>query len=202
MSEKTSLKPVRLAIPYPFRRATDEDISVCLFTKDPQRIYKDMINPLGIRAVSKIQGISKLRAKFKPFEAKRNLCGAFDLFLADARITPLLPKLLGKTFISKKKQPVPVRLEDTSLEKIKEELCEAIEATYFFKTGGSNVSIKAGKLTQDIQHLASNIEAIIKLLSAKLPEGAKSIRSIHLKTRTSVALPIFIRKAASASVEE
>lgn len=202
MAEKTSLKPVKLPIPYPFRRATEDDISVCLFTKDPQRIYKDMINPLGIRAVSKIQGISKLRAKFKPFEAKRNLCGAFDLFLADTRIVPLLPKLLGKAFMSKKKQPIPVRLEDSRPEKIKEELREAIEATYFFKTGGSNASIKAGKITQDTQHLASNIEAIIKLLTAKLPEGTKSIQSIHLKTRTSVALPIFIRKAASATVEE
>ena len=42
-------------------------------------------------------GVSKLRAKYESHEAKRALCAAYDLFLADERVVPLLPKLLGAT---------------------------------------------------------------------------------------------------------
>ena len=196
MAEKTSLKPVRLSIPYPFRRVDDENISVCLFTKDPQRLYKDTLKVLDIPAISKVQGITKLKAKFKPFEAKRNLVGAFDLFLADTRIIPMLPKVLGKTFFGKKKQPVPVRIQDASQpEKLGKELTEAIEATYYFQTGGANVSIRVGNISQQKPHIAANAVTILKFLSRKIGGGIAGIRSIHIKTHSSVALPIFVRKA-------
>ncbi len=48
-------------------------------------------------------GVTKLRQKYKPHEAKRQLCAGYDWFLADERVVPLLPKLLGKSFFDKKK---------------------------------------------------------------------------------------------------
>ena len=45
--------------------------------------------------MAKVVGTSKLRTKYESHEAKRNLCAAYDLFLADERILPSLPKLLG-----------------------------------------------------------------------------------------------------------
>ena len=57
-----------------------------------------------------VLGISKLRNNYKAHEQKRKLCDSYDLFLADNRVIPILPKLIGKTFFSKKKQPVPVDL--------------------------------------------------------------------------------------------
>jgi len=48
-------------------------------------------------------GVSKLRQKYKPYEAKRQLCFSYDFFLADERVLPLLPPLLGKVFFDKKK---------------------------------------------------------------------------------------------------
>lgn len=45
--------------------------------------------------MAKVIGTSKLRTKYESHEAKRNLCAAYDLFLADERILPSLPKLLG-----------------------------------------------------------------------------------------------------------
>lgn len=41
-------------------------------------------------------GVSKLRTKYESHEAKRQLCNSYDLFAADERILPSLPKLLGK----------------------------------------------------------------------------------------------------------
>ena len=40
-------------------------------------------------------GLSKLRTKYESHEAKRILAGAYDLFVADERVIPSLPKLLG-----------------------------------------------------------------------------------------------------------
>ena len=40
--------------------------------------------------------LSMNRSKYESFEAKRKLCGSYDLFLADERILVHLPKLLGE----------------------------------------------------------------------------------------------------------
>lgn len=45
--------------------------------------------------VAKVVGLSKLRTKYESHEAKRQLCSSYDLFLADERVLPSLPKLLG-----------------------------------------------------------------------------------------------------------
>lgn len=50
-----------------------------------------------IAGVAKVIGISKLKGKYEPFEAKRQLCNSYDLFVADDRIIPSLPKLIGES---------------------------------------------------------------------------------------------------------
>jgi len=50
-----------------------------------------------------VVGIEKLKGKFKPFEARRALLKENGLFLADERIVPLLPKLLGSKWFEAKK---------------------------------------------------------------------------------------------------
>lgn len=76
---------------------------VCLITKDPQREYKDLLASHNINFISRVVGIEKLKGKFKPFEARRMLLAENGLFLADERVVPLLPRLLGKRFFSAKK---------------------------------------------------------------------------------------------------
>ena len=45
--------------------------------------------------IKKVVGLSKLKSKYEAFEAKRQLCDSYDLFLADERVLPSLPKLIG-----------------------------------------------------------------------------------------------------------
>ena len=59
---------------------------------------------------SQVIGVSKLRKEYSVFEQRRQLAESYDLFLADERVLPSLPRLLGKTFFQKKKQPIPIRL--------------------------------------------------------------------------------------------
>jgi ribosome biogenesis protein UTP30 len=77
--------------------------SICLLVKDPQREYKDLLASSNIKFVSRVVGVEKLRGKFKPFEARRELLKEHGMFLADERIVPLLPKLLGKGWFEAKK---------------------------------------------------------------------------------------------------
>ena len=76
---------------------------ICLITKDPQREYKDLLEAQNIKFISRVVGLEKLKGKFKPFEARRALLKENGLFLADERILPLLPKLLGSKWFEAKK---------------------------------------------------------------------------------------------------
>lgn len=110
------------------------DAEVCLFVKDPQKDYKRLLEEKQVKAVNKVIGVSKLRAKYKPYEAKRQLCASYGMFLADARVVTVLPKLLGKSFFLKKKQPIPVDMTKADLKK---EIARAIGSTYMHQTTGT-----------------------------------------------------------------
>lgn len=73
---------------------------MCLFVKDHageghKEAKKKLSKFEKNGGVAKVIGISKLRTKYESFEAKRQLCSLYDLFLADDRVLPMLPKLIG-----------------------------------------------------------------------------------------------------------
>lgn len=108
---------------------------VCLITKDPQREYKDLLAAQAVAGVTKVVDYSHLRAKFKTYEARRQLAASFDLFLADDRILPLLPKVLGKAFFKKKMLPAPVELRNAK--KVGGEIAKALQSTFVRRNLGS-----------------------------------------------------------------
>lgn len=77
--------------------------SVLLLVKDPQREYKNLLVEHKIKDVERVVGVEKLKGKFKPFEARRQLETMHDIVLADDRILPTLPKLLGRKWIEGRK---------------------------------------------------------------------------------------------------
>ncbi|RKP06446.1 ribosomal protein L1/ribosomal biogenesis protein [Thamnocephalis sphaerospora] len=131
MPEKGRVKPTRVPLKHPVFK---EDARVCLFTKDPQQKFADLIAEKEVQRVEKVIGLSKLRTKYKQYEAKRQLCANYDLFLADDRIIPLLPRVLGKKFFDKKKQPIPVDLTKSNL---KAEIMRACYSTYMHIPAGT-----------------------------------------------------------------
>lgn len=62
-----------------------------------------MLAEQDIKFVSRVVGVKKLKGKFKPFEARRELAKEHELFLADERIMGLMPELLGNIFYKAKK---------------------------------------------------------------------------------------------------
>ncbi|CAI2172694.1 11697_t:CDS:2 [Funneliformis geosporum] len=179
-SDKPKLKP------HPLYGSSTE---ICLITKDPQRTYKEWVAAHNVKWVHNVIGISKLRKKYIPYEAKRNLCDSYDLFLTDERILPLLPKMLGKYFFEKKKQPIPVNI---SKEKnFKKEILKACHCTYMYYSPGVCLSIKVGTTGMTSKQLLENLEMAIPVIVDKIPRKWKNIQSLQIKTTESISLPIY-----------
>ncbi|KAI5896268.1 ribosomal protein L1 [Schizophyllum commune H4-8] len=180
------LKPQRIPLAHPI---IDPRVSsICLLTKDPQRQYKDLLETHKIRFISRVVGVEKLKGKFKPFEARRGLLKDHDMFLADERIIPLLPKLLGTKWFKAKKQPIPVCLTRKDL---KGELERAVSSTYMSQNQGTQTSIKIGTISQKPAHLLDNLRTALPAIVARIKGGWENVQNIHIKTSSSTSLPVW-----------
>ncbi|KAF9468667.1 ribosomal protein L1p/L10e family-domain-containing protein, partial [Collybia nuda] len=179
-------KPVKVPIVHPL--VDPRTTPICLITKDPQREYKDLLEAQKIKFISRVVGIEKLKGKFKPFEARRMLLKENGLFLADERIVPLLPKLLGVKWFEAKKQPIPVCLKRKDL---KGELERAISSTYMNQNKGTCTSIKVGTLSQKPNQIIANIKMALPSVAKNIYGGWENIQAFHIKTNSSASLPIW-----------
>lgn len=181
-----------------------------MFVKDPQREYKDLLAEHKIGFISKVvyadfhlaaldwlltdspSGVSKLRGKHAPFEARRLLQKSHSLFLADARILPLLIPLLGNAFINTKSLPIPVDLASPR-PSLKAELERAIGGTTLRLSSGTCLNLKLGSATRHSKtELQANLETVVTHLAAKLPLGGwDNVQALHVKSGTSTSLPIW-----------
>lgn len=138
--------------------------------------------------VSKVLKFSKLKSDYKPFEAKRKLCDSYDMFLADKRVVPLLPRLLGKQFFKKKKIPVPVDLKHKNWKEQIEKACGS--AMLFLRTGTCCV-VRVAKASMSSDEIVENVVAAINGVVEFVPRKWGNVRSFHLKLLESLALPIY-----------
>lgn len=178
-------KPVALALPNPY--VSLDTAAICLITKDPQREYKDKLAACGVK-VTKVIGISKLKAKYHPHQAKRELCSAHEVFLADARILPMLPPLLGKTFFSKRRLPIAV---DLAKKDLKTEILRAACGAHYRQSTGNSNSVQLGTTTQSAQEIVANIVAGVEQMVEHIPGKWGNVQSLMLRTTNSVALPFY-----------
>jgi len=155
--------------------------------------------------VAKVLGISKLRANYKPYEAKRKLCASYDLFVADERVLGVLPKMLGKTFFQKKRHPLPV---DLTKKDWAAQIRRAADATYLYLNGGSSLNVRVGLTSFEADAVVENVMAAAEGAAKVIPGGWDAFQAMFLKTTESVALPLFSlarqpdKEAAAAEPEE
>ncbi|KAI9595933.1 ribosomal protein L1/ribosomal biogenesis protein [Syncephalis fuscata] len=183
--EKGRAKPIRIPVKHTI---TKEDARVCLLTRDPQQKYKDLLSEKEVNRVEKVIGLSKLRSKYKQYEAKRELCSSYDLFLADAAIIPLLPRVLGKKFFEKKKLPIPIDITKSNL---KAEVMRACYSTYMSLSAGTCISVRVGHSGMTAKQVAENITHAVPFIVDHIPKKWRNILALSIKTSESVALPIF-----------
>jgi len=165
-------------------------VEICLFTADPQRTYKDRLATTPVQGITRVIGIGKLRRKFIPYKDKRALLSSYQFFMADKRITSLLPPLLGGKFFERKKQPVPVNLNLTDANFVKE-LTQARDSTYLYIKTGPCCAVRVAKASFTQQQVVENILSAIEPIVGHLPKKWQNVQGIFLKTHDSVALPIY-----------
>lgn len=146
--------------------------------------------------VKRVVGVTKLKGKFRPFEARRQLMNEHDVFLADERIIAMLPKLLGKKWMEDRKSPIPVVLTKTKEGRLGKEITAALSSTYFYRNKGTCSSVRLGTLSHlSPAEIRENAVACLPKIVAKHVKGGwENVQSIDIKTGSSVALPVWNSK--------
>ena len=219
--DKKRLSPGKIAVPHPFNNPSS---TICLISADPQRATKDTIadpsfpSELGSR-ITRVIGYSKLLAKYKSFESRRQLLSEHDVFLADDRIITRLPQALGKIFYKGSKKPIPIsiaKIEKKDGKKVKKpagqkkskddpsgpvaspqvvakEVERALNSALIALAPAGTAAVKIGRSGFLPQQVAENVEAVVKgLVDRWVTKGWRNIKALHIKGATTMALPIWL----------
>lgn len=194
--------PHKITLPYPIHSFTHQSFNLCLIiddrpTKSPHKITsEDALKRIKAQDVpiSKVLKLSKIKSDYASFEKRRHLYQSFDMFFADKRLIPLLPKYLGKQFYKKKRKvPVPVDLRNSSNWKEQIEgacgsalLCLGSGTCSVLRIGNCGVRNGMGK-----DQIVENVLAAIKGLVEIVPRKWGGVKALHLKLSDSLSLPIF-----------
>ncbi|XP_071250154.1 ribosomal L1 domain-containing protein 1-like [Salvelinus alpinus] len=185
---------IRIPLPHGIRTNTDE---VCLFTRDEpnmtpdqtQRFYKKLLAERGVKNVTEVIPYRTLRTEYKPFEAKRRLLGNFDMFLSDDRVRRLLSSHIGKHFYERKKDPLSVNLKS---KKLALDIQRTIQGTTIsISKKGCCCMARVAHSGMAADEIAENIDSAVSTIVTKLRMKGPLIKIIHLKSQSSVALPIY-----------
>lgn len=195
--------PHKILLPRPLNSLAEGSLNLCLIIDDrpiksPFRITSEAaqkrIKSEGI-PITKVLKLSKLKSEYNSFEARRKLCNSFDVFFADRRVYPLLPKYLGKQFYKKKRRlPVPLdlRRSDTTWKEQIENACNS--SLLSFGSGTCN-ALRIGRCglnnLMGSEEIIENVFAAIGGIVEIVPKKWNGIRALHLKLSDSLALPIF-----------
>lgn len=119
------------------------------------------------------------------------------MFLADSRIVLMLPALLGKPFYARTaKVPIPVSFEGSTAPtppRLAAELRTALGSTYVHLSASASTSIRVARADFTPEQIVDNVCAVVDALVAKkIPAGWKGVRSFHIKSPNSAALPIWL----------
>ncbi|KAJ5908095.1 hypothetical protein N7495_000777 [Penicillium taxi] len=221
--DKNRLKPGKIPIPHSLN--SSPSLSICVITADPQRGVKDIIaDPIFPQELSsrieKVIGFSKLAARYKSFESRRQLLSEYDVFLADDRIVTRLVKTLGKTFYKSSKRPIPIRISE--IEKVdgkrvkkdpkakkpaKEDrsasfaspliVAKEIERTLNCApvqlAPSTTAAIRVGSSKMTADQLSENIAAVVDGMVEKfVSKGWRNIKALHVKGANTMAMPIWL----------
>jgi len=193
---KVPNKDQKIRVPLPHAIRSDLD-DICLFTRDEpnmssdqtQRFYKKLLEERGVKNITEIIPYKVLKTEYKPFEAKRKLLGNFDMFLSDDRIRRLLPSHIGRHFYDRKKDPLSINLNSKNLNRDIQRLVQS-SLMKVTKKGCCSMA-KVGNSGMTADEIMENIVVTIEAVASKLQMTGKVIKMVHVKSETSVSLPIY-----------
>lgn len=182
-----------ITIPHPLIDLVEDSPDLCLIIDDRKKnkitkeaaLKKIEAENIPISSVVKVSKLKSDLHKLELEEGKR--C---DLYFAEKRLMPILPKLLGKEFVKKKKNPIAINLRQGNWKEQIEKACES--ALFFVGTGTCSV-VKVAKLSMGRKEIAENVMAAIDGIADSIPGKWKNVKLFHLKLLESLALPVYQR---------
>merc|ERR1740121_3186062 len=188
---KKKTRPFIVELPHPM---FDETSEVCLFSKSPQKPWKEMlIKNKSIPGLSKVIGLDKLGKNYGTLEAKKALCEAFDLFLCDASIADVIPRSLGRIFY-KERHKIPIPVNITLAGNPDEHIKKVMRGTTVRIPAGPCLGVKIGRCGMPEEHLTKNAATVIAGVAKLLHERHFNyIQSISVQATNAPALPVWRR---------
>ena len=219
--DKNRLRPGKIAVPHSLNKS--DDLSICLIVADPQRDVKNIVADPSFphslsKRINRIIGYSKLKARYKTFESRRQLIGEHDIFLADDRIINRLPETLGKVFYKgTAKRPIPIIIAHQNRQNgrvvkdptrkqnkdktaafasgdvVAKEIEKALSSVPVSLKPGTNVAVRVGNTGFSGGELADNVVTVTHAIIEKhVVKGWRNVKSIHIKAPNSAAMPIWL----------
>lgn len=162
---------------------------LCLFVKDPVKATADKLAERPVPGFVEVMGYTRLSREFKQYAARRELLKSYDGFFVDDSILPMMPRVLGKVFYARKKQPWPVKMGGArSLENA---LVKARDSTPLYLGAGQCVAVKVGTTAHSPAQVAENVAAVVTAAVDAIPKKWRNVAGISLKLPASLALPIY-----------
>ena len=220
--DKTRLKPSKIPVPHSLNASPDLSICIISADPQralKDVVASDTFPQSLSSRITRIISLTKLKARYKSFEQRRALRDEYDIFLADDRIVSRLPDALGKIFYKgTSKRPIPVDIAQhdrkdgkrTTGEKNKQkggdrassfaaplivakEINRAIDCVPVSLNSGTSVAVRIGLASFSAEQLAENTSIIVeRIIEKHVVKGWRNIKSIHIKSPTSAALPIWL----------
>ncbi|KOX67263.1 hypothetical protein WN51_00032, partial [Melipona quadrifasciata] len=184
-------------LPHSIVSSNDE---IALFVGDLQRgkrkdyeptveHYEDLLRNCNCTKIKTIIPMNQVKTEYDQYELKRKLVGSYDHFLVDGKIAGHLSHLLGKEFYKKRKLPTSIRMHSKDL---KHEIDYALRKTAMqIHSCGDTHIVQIGHTSMERKQVLENILATCSYLSKNYPGGWTNIRSIRIKTSSSLSLPIY-----------
>merc|ERR1712137_923025 len=95
--------------------------------------------------------------------------------------------MLGKPFFTQKKQPAKINILSG---KIEPQITYALRSTRILVGGGKCTCVQVGTTHQSVDEIAENIVIGSKGILSFL-NGWKNVKSIHLRTKNSISIPLY-----------
>ncbi|CAN6981519.1 hypothetical protein BRARA_I05411 [Brassica rapa] len=183
--------PITIPLPHPLIDLIESPPELCLIIDDKHKnkitketaLKKIEAEKIPITTVIKV---SKLKAELKKLEAEEGR--RHELFFAERRLMPILPKLLGKEFVRRKKSPIEINLRSGNWKEQVERVCES--ALVYVGTGTCSV-VKVAKLSMGRKEIAENVVAVMEGIAGSIPGKWRNVKLFHLKLLESLALPVY-----------
>jgi ribosome biogenesis protein UTP30 len=220
--DKNRLKPSKITVPHSLNDSPSLRICIISADPQRalKNTVADPTFPTSLSSrITKIIGFTKLKARYHEFENRRELLSEHDVFLADDRIVTRLPDTLGKAFYKgTAKRPIPIHIaqenrvdgkrvktEKHGVSKeekhasvaspaiVAKEIEKALNSVPVSLKPGLNVSVRVGNSNLTPQQLAENVRVVAPgIIEKHVVKGWRNVKSVHIKSPNSAAIPIWL----------